>query len=422
MRRIFGATDPRYANFRLLASMPRTPAPRTSRLSRDALTLITLAEALALSGCRLEDVYWENLLGAHIRKLLQGKKNKTLETVLEHLVAHNIDAYEILVEQAETLSESTLLVLDNKEFDVLLFSAPMVAWTRYQLPEGDLGQESQQALTRQLHANIIAEGARIAIIPKLVSFDEMPQSFQETWAWTQRLGLMALDAKSDPCIIRKAPESEDMLADARFLVGAIVVERGAPLFRWQTTAADGAPTREECFSNWTSESATTLTPMFTGCNIEYLQPDAYYTNSREADRRIRPLALKAAVTWLQTAAHLPGDELRAVIVGCGATVIEEYRVGFNTRQGNDVVYGCIWPILSKEEAIADDAEHEQADIPDEIAALLKELGVLDVRRLPGLFPAEFCDDCGAPYFPNPLGEMLHPELPEETDLNPVHFH
>ena len=56
------------------------------------------------------------------------------------------------------------------------------------------------------------------------------------------------------------------------------------------------------------------------------------------------------------------------------------------------------------------------------AARLIEGDVRDVPRLPGIYPAEFCDDCGAPYFPNPLGEMLHPEFPEEADPGPIHFH
>ena len=402
--------------------MPRTPVSRPPRLSRDARYLLSLAQSLALSSCRLEDVYWENLLGAHLNKLLKGKKNKTIETVLEGLVADNLNAYEILVEQAETFSESTLLAVDGIEYDALLFSAPLVAWTRYQLPEGELNDAARQTMTRQLQTHILAEDAKVALVGQLVCFDQMPQTFQETWAWTRRLGLTALNAKSEPCAIKDAPDCEGMLADARFLVGAVVAPKGAPLFRWQTSAANAAQVREECFKNWVREIGGTFGALFTGCNIEYLQPDAYYTNSREADRRIRPLALKAAVTWLQTAMHLSGNDLRAVIAGCGETTVEEYRVGFSTRQSGDVIYGCIWPILSKEEALADSSDNEQADIPDEIAALLKEFGVSDVKRLPGLYAIEFCDDCGAPYFPNALGEMIHPELPEETDLNPVHFH
>src|SRR5690606_10214431 len=116
---------------------------------------------------------------------------------------------------------------------------------------------------------------------------------------------------------------------------------------------DSLTTRDQCKEAWIQAAAPVLSPLFTGCQMEYLQPDAYYVNSREADRRIRPLALKAAVTWLQSAVHLSGAELRAIIAGCGESAIEEYRVGFSTRQSNDVIYGCIWPVLSKEEAFAD---------------------------------------------------------------------
>jgi len=402
--------------------MPHTSSSSNpSRLSRDAQRLVTLTEALSRSGCRLEDAYWETLLGRHITKLLQGRKNKHIENVLEHLLAENIDAYEILVEQAETFSESTVLDVDDKHYDALLFSAPLVAWTRYQLPDGTFGPDILDALAGQLRTHVLARDTRLALIPQLVSFDQMPQTFQEAWAWTQRLGAQALGVKSESCEIHRPEDAEGMLADARFLVGAVVASRGEPLFRWQTDAP-GAVTRDHCFQEWSEACAQTLAPLFTGCTIEYLLPDAYYVNSREADRRIRPLALKAAITWLQTAASLPADELRATIAGCGDSVAEEFRVGFSTRQNNDVIYGCVWPVLSKEEALPEGTDAVQADIPDQIAALLKEFGVQDIRRLPGLHSTEYCDDCGAPYFPNPQGEMQHPELPDEVDLNPVHFH
>ncbi|WP_233582908.1 DUF2863 family protein [Candidimonas sp. SYP-B2681] len=402
--------------------MSRMPATPPSRLSRDAQRLVTLTQALARSGSRLEDNYWENLLAIQLNKLLRGKKNKTIESVLEYLLANDLNAYEILVEQAETLCESTTISYQGTEYDALLFSAPVVAWTRYQLPDGQLTAEQGKTLARHLQEHIVAEGANMALIPALVNFDQMPQTFQETHTWTQRLAQLALGAATEPCQINQPEDADGMLADARFIVGTIVVPRGQAVFRWQKPQDDAIVIRQACQQAWEDSSSEVFTPMFTGCHIEYLQPDAYYMNSREADRRIRPLALKAAVTWLQTAAHLPGDDLRAVIAACGATAIEEYRVGFSTRQSNEVVYGCIWPVLSKEEAAADSSEGEVVDVPDEITALLKEQGIADVRRLPGIHPAEFCDDCGAPYFPNLLGEMMHPELPEETDMAPVHFH
>jgi hypothetical protein len=399
------------------------PANSPSRLSRDAQRLLVLTEALTRSGSRLEDVYWETMLGTLLDKLLLGKKNKIVESALDHLLVTDLNGYEILVEQAETMSESASITLAGERYDALLFSAPFVAWTRYQLPDGTLTAAQRAELAEQVGAHIAAEGARLAFVPQLVSFDQMPQTFQETRVWTQRLALQALGTSSEPCPLNEPADTEGMLADARFLIGAIVVPAGSPVFRWQMPV-DAKPflKREDCLAGWIESSSATIGPLFTGCHMEYLQPDAYYTNSREADRRIRPLALKAAVTWLQSAAHLPGDELRAVIAACGESVVEEFRIGFSTRTSNEVVYGCIWPVLSKEEAAADDMDAGHIDVPDEISALLKELGVGDVRRLPGIYPLEFCDDCGAPHFPNPLGEMLHPELPEETDLTPAHFH
>ena len=401
--------------------MPRMPLPHHHRLSRDTQRLAKLAQSLALSGSRLEDIYWENLLGAQLSRLLQGKKNQAIEHALDYLLANNVNAYEILIEQAETHSESATLLADEQAYDILLFAAPAVVWTRYQLPAQYSLRHNLSAIEQQLKTHILAPAAKLALLDELVSFDQMPQTFHDTWAWTHRLGQKALGQKAEACEIRSIPSNEGMLADARFVVGAVAVPKGQPLFLWQSDDT-AAVTREQCLENWTQASAATITPMFTGCSIEYLLPDAYYINSREADRRIRPLALKAAVTWLQTVAHLPGDELRATIAACGDNVIEEYRVGFSTQHSNDIIYGSIWPVLSKEESVADSINAEQADIPDEIAALLNEMGVVDVRRLSGLYAVEFCDDCGAPYFPNPLGEMLHPELPEEIDLDPVHLH
>ena len=108
--------------------------------------------------------------------------------------------------------------------------------------------------------------------------------------------------------------------------------------------------------------------------------------------------------------------MRAVIAACGETEVEEYRIGFTQRQSNDVIYGSAWPMFGRDD--------DNPDMPamDVIADQLRELGVTDLRKLQGLLPLEFCDDCGAPYFPNPLGEMVHAEPPEDADAGPAHFH
>lgn len=398
------------------------PAHDVPRLSRDAQRLIALVQALTLSGSRLEDRHWEGLLDTLLNKLLTGRKNTAIENALDHMLANDIEGYEILFEHAETCSESALIQHDNLDYDILLISAPIVAWTRYRLPEGLIDLAQQHALADALRNNVLAEGAKLALLPQLVNFDQMPQTFHATRVWVKRLGLLALGARTEPCPIHPVEHTDGMLADARFLVGAVVVPKGMPLFRWQTEPGKVFSLREKCHTTWVTTVSKSLAAMFTGCQAEYLLPEAFYNNNREADQRIRPMALKAAVTWLQTAAELPPNELRAVIVGCGQTATQEYRVGFSTLDSNNVVYGCIWPVLSKEEALPELMDTHHIAVPEEISALLKELGLSEVRRLPGLYPIEFCDDCGAPSFPNPLGEMEHPELPDETSLDPVQFH
>ncbi|HLU79507.1 MAG TPA: DUF2863 family protein [Burkholderiaceae bacterium] len=392
------------------------------RLTRDAKRLVTLGQALSRSGSRLEDVYWEDQLSALIAKMLGSKKSRALESVLDFLVNDDPGVYEIVIELTETCSESLTLTQRDTDWDVLLVSAPIVAWTRYRLPEGKLSPAQQQGVRAAFAQHIAAEGALISMLPDLITFDQMPQSFQETRLWTQRLGALAIGSSGEPCPVRPPADTEGMLADARFAVAAIAVPRGQAVFRWQDPERSAVEAREQALKDWTEQVNQLLGTLFTGCQTEVLLPDAFYTTNREADRRIRPMALRAAVTWLQTAANLPGEDLRAAIVACGQTGVEEFRIGFSPRMSNDVIYGCVWPVLSKEEAIIDAVESTQVDMPESIAALLKELGVAEVRRLPGIQPPEFCDDCGAPFFPNFLGEMLHPELPEETDMEPVHFH
>jgi hypothetical protein len=108
-------------------------------------------------------------------------------------------------------------------------------------------------------------------------------------------------------------------------------------------------------------------------------------------------------------------ELRAVVAPFYDRQIEEYRIGFTLGGSNDVVHGVVWPLL--------EAEDESADAPAQIELVLREAGMRDVTMLDDRFPLEYCDDCGAPLYPNPEGEPVHAELPEEqAESAPRHLH
>jgi len=400
--------------------MPRPRSNSSTRLTRDASRLVSLATALNNSGSRVEDVFWEEQIKTAIPKLLRTGNDAPLEAALDHLTQAEPGAYEVLVEQAETLTEWMVVEKNGVHHDVLLIVAPVVAWTRYAIPTGPIPPGAQQALAAQMHGHVLAGGARLALLPWLVSIDQMPRTFSETWAWLQRLGAQALGAETTRPVIKDDADAVNMLADTRYIVGAVAVPQGEPIFRWQEHPEDADASREACLQQWVAQAQPTLASLLPGCGFECLLPDAYYVNNREADRRIRPLSVRAAVGWLEGAANLPPSQLRAVIAACGEGPPDEYRVGFTTRNSNDVIYGCIWPIYGREED--DGAAGEPADPMDEIAALLKDLGVIDLRRIPGVLTPEHCEDCGAPYFPNPHGELVHAELPEDAEAAPPRFH
>jgi len=190
----------------------------------------------------------------------------------------------------------------------------------------------------------------------------------------------------------------------------VAAPRGKPMFRWQE--ADG--TRENAATQWHAQGGASLQPLLTGCAFELLLPDGYHAACREADRQARPYSVRASVLFLKTALNLQPSGLRAVVAPFHEHRLEEYRIGFTLRNKPGVIHGVVWPLL--------DAEDESADVTGQIEAVLREAGVAEVMALDHRFPLEYCDDCGAPLYPNPDGEPEHAEMPEEDDAAPVHLH
>jgi hypothetical protein len=67
----------------------------------------------------------------------------------------------------------------------------------------------------------------------------------------------------------------------------------------------------------------------------------------------------------------------------------------------------VWPLLG--------IEDETTDVAGEIESVLRKTGLKEVTVLDQQFPYEFCDDCGAPLYPNIEGETVHAEMPEQDD-------
>lgn len=384
--------------------MKRPRFTRRSKQTPDTEHLIRLAMNLSQSSSRIEDGFWEARLATLVYRLLADGDEVALSGALDHLYGVGGRAYDELADMIESCCESRHTESTEgivKQQDVLLIAAPVLAWSRYTIPSGPIAAETLANIRVQLQAHVLAKDARLGLANYLFSPDQLPQSYAETAALTEKLSKAALhdrDMKVDP---DQMPETVNFLSDTRYLIGAIAAPRGAALFRWQEEEG----VRAEATKQWRLQGGEAVRPLLPACATELLLPQPYHAAAREADRASRPYSLRAAVAFLQTTLNVAVTDLRAVIAPFYDRQIEEYRIGFTLGQSADVVHGVVWPLL--------ESEDESSEAPAQIDLVLREAGMKDILALDDRFPLEYCDDCGAPLYPNPEGEPVHAELPEE---------
>jgi hypothetical protein len=395
--------------------MPRSRAKAPPRLTRDAERLIALANGLNASGSVTEDRYWEGEMSALAARLLENGNDAPIDGALDHLYQTNLGAYDTLIELVENESEAVVAMQGDRAWQALLIAAPIVAWSKYSIPWGPVPRDEADVLKVQLQAHVLAEGARLALVPYLYSIDQLPRHYSELRKLAARLGDAAASGEVPRLDYSRLPETAHLLADTRFLVAAVAAPRGSPLFHWQEDAS-GHAGRARCLEQWIAQARPTLAKLLPGCVFECLLPDAYYVNCRESDRRVRPFGIRAATAFLENALAAKPADLQAVVAGFGDERVDEYRVAFSLIGEGDVAHGVVWPLYGRED------ENARPGPLDEVMAQLAEVGLTEVKKLAGTFTPEYCEDCGAPLFANADGEIVHAELPEEADTQAAHFH
>lgn len=393
--------------------MKRSRFSRRTKQTPDTEELIRLATQMSLSGSRLEDVFWAQRLSVTIERLLRGQDETALNAALDHLYGVGGRAYDELADMIENCAESRLHAMagTGANQDVLLFAAPVLAWSRYAIPSGAIAPDVMAILRVHLQAHVFAADVRFGLADYFYSPDQLPQSYCETAALAEKLSKAALHGRDLKLDAAQMAETMNFLSDTRYLIGEVCAPEGAPLFRWQED--DGS--RTEALKQWRLQGGEALRTLLPACAIEPLLPQSFHAAIREADRASRPYSLRSAVAFLQTTLNLPAANLRAVVAPYYDRQIEEFRIGFTLGETVEVVHGVVWPLLENED--------EAAELPAQIEAVLRDAGVREVLVLDHRFPLEYCDDCGAPLYPNPEGEPVHAELPEqEEEAIPHHLH
>ena len=395
--------------------MARPRAKSPPRLTRDAERLIALALGLNASGSLTEDRFWESQMSAVVAKLLENGNDAPIDGALDHLYQTNLGAYDTLIELVESESESVAMAREGGDWQALLIAAPIVVWSKYAIPSGGVTRDHAETLQVHLQAHVLAQGARVALIPYLYSIDQLPRHFSELRRMAAKLAESAVANEKPRLDLSRLPETAHLLADTRFIIACAAVPKGQAMFRWQEDAS-GHAGRAGSLEQWIAQARPTIAKLLPGCVFESLLPDAYYVNCRESDRRVRPFGIRAAIAFLETALKTKAPEIKAIVAGFGEERVDEYRVGFFRDDESEVAHGVVWPLYGRED------ENARPGPIDDVVAQLNECGITEVMRLSGTFTPEYCEDCGAPLFANGEGEIVHAELPEEADTHTAHFH
>jgi len=403
--------------------MKKSRTPRRTKSPRAVQELARLAAGLAASGSYKEDTFWEKQLGIKISAQLRTGNDQNLEEALELLYDTDPAGYGEFIYAIEAAIECSTLSHEGCIYDVLMFAAPVLTWSRFSIPSGQIPETILNNLREQFQTHVLFENTQFSLADYLFSPDQLPRGYRLTHELAEKLFAAATGGQDLHMNPRQFSETANFLSDTRYLLGAVAVRQGEPMFRWQGTGITSQinnritgvkSSKQKILLGWKTECGKTLRSLFQGCALDLLLPDGFFSAWRMADRLARPYSMHATVDFLQSTLNIPVGDLRAVIAPFHDQLLEEYRVSFTFIDSNEVLYGIVWALVGEED--------ENSDTISQIETTLQECGITRITSLDNRFPLEYCEECGAPLFPNAEGEIVHAEFPEEGDKIQMQLH
>lgn len=411
--------------------MRRPPKKKIQKLAGDALRIANLSLAISQAGSRLEDQDWQSLLDALILKNLELKHQSVLDAAAEHVFVNQPNAYEVLIEAMESTSTSGSLQDGESDYELMLIAAPILAWSRFEINSGSIPDAIWKSLHNSWRESLLCKGVQVSILPMLYSIDQLPQTHCAIHEVMHHTARYFLQGKA-LTVTKDLPQTVPFLADIRYLLGVVIAPKNAPIFQWQMTPSpfDISKAKEATLTLWKQRAHADIAHLLPGCGFDFLLPDSYYSACREADILIRPISIRASIFYLTQTLNIEASDLHAIIGRFGPETnpgqVDELRIGFALKNAPEIIYGVVWPLYQEEDEIHaligtpySELEDKQGDVP----RLLSESGIGHVQILEDIFGLEFCDDCQAPLYADAQGELVHPEMPEDTPPSgSVHYH
>ena len=132
-----------------------------ARISPEVEKLVSEVLALASSGSKVEDIFWESKIFDRLSRLLKGQYQNVIDSALDITFKSQTSAFEILADAAETAAESFVYEFEGKSYDVLLISLPIIAQTKYSIPYGAISTSVAATIVDCLNECLIANNVLI---------------------------------------------------------------------------------------------------------------------------------------------------------------------------------------------------------------------------------------------------------------------
>ena len=111
--------------------MRRPSKDPSNKLSAESQRLVSISQSIVQAGSRLEERIFERQLDTQLQKLLKTGHQDTVDSTLNVLFKDDLNAYDVLMEGVEAISESSTMtdMVDGVEttYQALLIAAPWYA-------------------------------------------------------------------------------------------------------------------------------------------------------------------------------------------------------------------------------------------------------------------------------------------------------
>ncbi|HAT29715.1 MAG TPA: DUF2863 domain-containing protein, partial [Janthinobacterium sp.] len=142
--------------------MRRPSKDSPHKLTADSQRLVTFSQAIVQAASRIEERAWEHSLDTQLQKLLKSGHQDTIDTTLGSLFKEDLNAYDVLMDCVEAVSESTVITQEENgvpvRYDALLVAVPILAWTRFSIASGPIPADLLSTLSAHFAAHLLADG------------------------------------------------------------------------------------------------------------------------------------------------------------------------------------------------------------------------------------------------------------------------